>query len=93
MLSRREITPVLQLPLSNHVHDLDTSQGVSGGAKRFKAEHRFNNTLDCTMILLDDIIQILDLTERNVLGAFGIVSIDRCCIGPALVDRVFSGTP
>jgi hypothetical protein len=39
------------------------------------------------MVLLHNVIEILDLTDRNRGPVLGIITFDRCFIGRASVDR------
>ena len=39
------------------------------------------------MILFDDVVEVFDLTDLDARLSFGIVAVDRRCVGTALVDR------
>jgi hypothetical protein len=63
------------LPLLT-VHQLDASQDILGRLERLESEHRFSDTFDGPMILLDDVIviEVFDLT--NVRGMGGRMRVD-----------------
>jgi hypothetical protein len=52
----------LNLSFTDHIHCLNASDGASSGIEGLKAHPRFSESLDEAMILLDDIIQILELS-------------------------------
>ena len=76
-----------QLPLSDHVHRLDTRQQDPRAAQGFETQHGPSNSLDGTMVLLDNVIQVFALAPLNVSLMAGVVAIDCCGVGTALVDR------
>src|SRR3954452_13160286 len=80
-----------QLPLSDHVHRLDTRQQDPRASQGFKTQHGPSNSLDGTMVLLDNVIQILALTPLNVSLMAGVVAIDCGGVGTTLVDRDLLG--
>ena len=45
-----------QLFLLDHMHELDPNEGVLGCLERFESQHGPCHPLDCSMILLHDII-------------------------------------
>jgi len=47
-----------QLPLSDHVHRLDTRQQGPRAAQRLETQHWPSNTLEGTMVLLDNVIHM-----------------------------------
>ena len=58
---------------------------------RFEVQHRLGHPLDSTVVLLDDVVEVLDLAhdDRNV--AVSIDRIDGRLVGAALVHRDFFG--
>jgi hypothetical protein len=53
------------LPLPDHMHYFDTGQDNAGATKILEAVHRSGDAFDGSMILLDHVIQVLDLTNRD----------------------------
>jgi hypothetical protein len=47
------------------VHQFDAGQNTSGGAERFKSKHWFGDSFDRTMVLLDDVVEVLDLPNDD----------------------------
>jgi len=45
------------------VHGLDAGDKNARAVKSFEAEHGSHNRLDGPMVLLDDIVEVLDLTQ------------------------------
>jgi hypothetical protein len=62
-------------------------QGGSGGAKRFETEHRPHRSLDGSVVLFDDVIQVFDVPHFDLLTGFLLERLDGRGIGAALVDR------
>jgi hypothetical protein len=57
------------LTFANHVPQLDASQDIFGRLERLESEHRFRDTFDGQMILIDDVIEVFDLTYvRGMVG-------------------------
>jgi hypothetical protein len=54
-------------------------------SERFKPEHRPSDAFNGTMILLDDIVEILDLPDLDRDGAFRIQLVERSFVGAALI--------
>ena len=71
------------------MHQLNASQDVFCGLKGLKAEHRSSDMLGRTMILFDDIIEILDLPNdgRNFLVFDDLIN--ARFVGAELVHRDF----
>ena len=53
----------LQLTFADHVHEFNAGNGNGCGPERFESQHRPGHSLDRTVVLLDNIIEILDLSE------------------------------
>jgi hypothetical protein len=64
---------------------------IARRSKRFETEHRPRDTFDRTMILLDHVIEVFDLPNRDRDFAF-LVQLHQCClVGAALVHRYLVG--
>jgi hypothetical protein len=68
------------------VHRLDTRQQDSCTAQGLETQHWPSKALDGTMVLLDNVIQVFALTQLNVSLMVGVIAIDCCIVGTALVD-------
>jgi len=55
----------IELAFADHMHQFNAGQDIPGGLKRFKCRRRFGDALDCTMVLLDDIVEVLDLPSQQ----------------------------
>ena len=51
--------------LSDHVHDCDAGNRGTGGLIVLETEHGFDDAFDQTMVLLDNVIEILDHAMLN----------------------------
>jgi hypothetical protein len=59
------------LLLLDHVHEFHTRESPLSGIKCFEPQHGAGDPLDGSMVLLNDIVEILDLADddsRAVLG-------------------------
>jgi hypothetical protein len=64
---RTGLTPwAVQLPLADHVQGLDSSDEDSSTPKRLESEHRLGDSFDCSVALLDDVVEVLVLAHQNV---------------------------
>lgn len=77
----------VELTFANHVRELDAGQNSLCRSERFKPQHRPGETFDGTMILLDDIIEILDLPDPDRDVSLRVQLLERCLVGTALVHR------
>ncbi len=80
---------MLILPFAYHVNQFDASQERLCPAKRFEPQHLSYPTIDTTVILLNQVIQILALPEGDVF-LFRFVGIERGqsrSIGAAFIDH------
>jgi hypothetical protein len=50
-----------QLPLADHVGSFDAREDLRRGPKVLEAQHRPSSALDGSMVLLDEVVQILRL--------------------------------
>jgi hypothetical protein len=62
--SLREAT-VFHLAFDDHVHELDAAQNDACTTKTLEAQHRSGATLDGTMVLLHDVVQVLLLADPD----------------------------
>jgi len=75
------------------VHDLDATQNDPRAAKALEPKHRSNDAFDRSMVLLNHIIQILDLTNLDGCVAPSVYCVQRGQIGATFVDRCRLGHP
>lgn len=68
------------------MHSLNTSQQNTRATKRLKAEHGPDDALDGLMNLLDDVVQILHLTQFNRRAGIGLNTFDDSGVGTTLVN-------
>ena len=87
MPSRTHLACRLQLIFPNHVHEFDAGKRHGGGPEGLQPQHRPYQSLDGSMILFDDVVEVLDLTDLDVGFVLRIVAFDRRRVGAALVDR------
>lgn len=64
---RASDAPCLHLTFGDHVHELSAAQQYPGTTELLEARHRPRASLDCPMILLDNIVQILLLANLDGL--------------------------
>ena len=69
------------------MHELDALQGYSGWTEGFETQHRSNDTLDGSVILLDEIVQLLDLADRDGLAGLFDERHEGGGMGAAFIDR------
>lgn len=60
---------------------------IARRSKRFETEHRPRDAFDRTVILLDNVVEIFDLPNRDRYFAFLVQLPQRCLVGAALVHR------
>src|SRR5450631_1492635 len=84
---------VFHLSFSDHVHEFDTREKDAGAAKILEAEHRSRSAFDGTMVLLDDVVQILDLAHEDPLPSSGINGFESRYIRATLIDGHFLWHP
>jgi len=66
------VTAVFQLPLLDHVHQFDAAQQDACAPEGLKPKHWPSATLDCPVILVDDVVQILVFADLDRCVALGI---------------------
>ena len=69
------------------MHDLDATQNDTRAAEVLEPEHRSDDAFDGSMVLLNHVVQILDLTNLDECVAPGVHRVQRGQIGSAFVDR------
>jgi hypothetical protein len=67
------------------MHDFYASQDNACAAKVVEAHHRPDNAFDGTMILFDDVVQILDLPDLDRRFPFSVDGLQDRQIGPAFI--------
>jgi hypothetical protein len=60
-----------ELPLLDHVHGLDASSELGGRAETLEPEHRPGSTFDGSVILCDEVVQVLRLAQLDGQAAVG----------------------
>jgi hypothetical protein len=68
------------------VHHFDTSENDARTSELLEAEHWPCSSLDGSMILLDDVVEILALSDHNVRAVLPVVILDASFVRAALVD-------
>ena len=64
---------------------------IARRSKRFEAEHWPRDAFDRAVILLDNVVEIFDLPNRDRYFAFLVQLLQRCLVGAALVHRYLVG--
>ena len=80
------VVPRPQLVFADHVHELNASKGHGGRTEGLEPHHRSHLTLDRSMVLFDNIVEVLDLPDLNTCVARRVAALDRCGVGATLVD-------
>jgi hypothetical protein len=62
---RHAFTLQHELAFANHMHQFDAGQDRARRSKRFETEHRPRDTFDRAVILLDNVVEIFDLPNRD----------------------------
>jgi hypothetical protein len=79
--------PQHELTFANHVHQFDASQGGLRCLKRLETQHRPGERFDRAMVLLHDIVEVVDLPDRDRNFPFRIQLLKCRLVGAALVHR------
>ena len=74
------------LPLLDHVHQFNPGQRFLCGVKTLESQHRTTLALDTPVILFNDVVEILALTDLTALAVGVIVVVDRGCICTTFID-------
>jgi hypothetical protein len=75
-----------QLPLSDHVHELDAGECRRSRTKGLEPERRSCFPLDCSVILFDDVVQIFPPPDFDARLMPRVVARDRRRVGAALIE-------
>ena len=70
------------LAFLDHMHQFDATQSTSGWSEGFEAGHGANDSFNCPVILLDEIVQVFDMTNLDGLTRFPLKHLK----GTTLVD-------
>ena len=77
---------MFHLFFSDHAHGFDAAQNDAGTAKAPESEHRTGASLDRSMVLFDNIVQILVLANLHGRFTLGVDDLERSQIGSAFID-------
>ena len=81
----------IKLPFADHVHRLNACDKHASAAKCLESQHGSHDALDGPVVLLDDVVEVLDLTHLDVRAGIGLNALDGRRVGAALVDGDFPG--
>ena len=84
---RTQFASQQQLALPDHVHQFNAGESHGRGPEGFEPQHRSCLSLDGSVILLDDVVEVFDLAYLNTSFGLGVVTLDRRRVGTALVNR------
>ena len=79
---------MLILSFAYHVEQFNAGQNGLCPARRFKSQHRAYSTFDISIILLNQVVQILALPDGNrfLIGFAGVERGQRCGVGATFID-------
>ena len=83
----------VHLPLLDHVHGLDAGNNNAGTPKRLELQYRSSDCLDCSVILLDDVVQVFVFAHQDINAGVGFHAFNGRSIGATLVDGDLAGSP
>src|SRR5262245_7793034 len=69
------------LSFLDHVHEFDPDQSALSCLERFEPQHRPCHPLDCSMILLHDVVYVFHLTDADGGAVCLVVTLDAQFIG------------
>src|ERR1700739_3124865 len=75
-----------QLSLANRMHHFHPRNRTPGRPEGLEAQHRANNPVDRTMILLHEVIEILALSDSDAGRVDPVVPLNRRGVAGTLVD-------
>src|SRR6204780_5919731 len=75
------------------MHELNASKGHGGRPEGLEPHHRSHLTLDRSMVLFDNIVEVLDLADLNLCVVRRVVALDRAVLAPLLSMVIFAGVP
>ena len=85
-LQTRSVFDIAELAFADHVHDLDARDQDLSAAESLEAEHRPGDAFDGSVILLDDVVEVLRLAHLDGQAAVCLDVHDGGRVGCALVD-------
>jgi TetR/AcrR family transcriptional regulator, transcriptional repressor for nem operon len=91
LLRGAELACEQRLAVPDHVHLLDPGERHGGTPEGLEPQHRSHQSLDGSVILLNNVVEIFDLTDLGASFVLGVTTFDRRCVGAALVDRDLLG--
>ena len=74
------------MALANHMHGFNARDDNSGTAIGLETEHRSRDAFDGPVVLLNNTVEILRLTQHDGQTAVGLDADDGGRVGAALVD-------
>lgn len=89
LCGRLSLAAVFHLPFPDHMHELDAGEKDVGAAKILEAQHRSGSTFDGTVVLLDNVVQVLDLAHHDPLPWSGVHVFESRHIRAAFIDCQF----
>jgi len=66
LLRRAQASRGLQLTFADHVHELNSSEGHGSRPEGLEPHHRSHLAFDRSMVLLNDVVEVLNLPELNL---------------------------
>ena len=75
-----------ELPLLDGVHGLDAGDQLGGCVESTETQHRPRSPLDRSVVLLDQVVEVLGLAQLDVQAGLGLQALDGGGVGAALVD-------
>jgi hypothetical protein len=76
----------IKLPFTDHVRGLDAGNEDACAAERLEPKHGPSDALDGPVVLLDDVVEVLALTQFDGRAGVGIDALDGSGVGAALVN-------
>ena len=76
-----------QLALSDHMHQFNARKRHLSRSERFEPQHRSCQSFNGSVILFNDVVEVLHLPDLDASLMILVVAFDRCRVGAALVDR------
>lgn len=90
---RRQTNPDRCQTLLDHVHEFDSAQGGTGRAEVLEPQYGSDDPLDASVILFNQVVQILVLTDLDFVTGFFDERFNGDSIGSVLSMVIFSGRP
>ena len=81
----------IKLPFADPVHRLNACDEHASAAKCLESQHGAHDALDGPVVLLDEVVEVLELTHLDVRAGIGLNALDGRRVGAALVDGDFLG--